>query len=158
MVVNKTSEQENQLVQDNLGLVVRIAKSFSPINATELEEYIQVGAIGLLKAIRKHDPELGKLSTIAWQAIRWEILKYMRGANKHSHVGLIQDAVYMPHDNMWECLPSTLSDKEKLILKLKTEGYTFKDIGIKVGYTRGWVNRLYQSAIKKIKQANNVTT
>ena len=68
------SEHENQKIKDNYGLVVSQALSFSRSYNQDLEDYIQVGLIGLLKAIRKHDPERSKLSTYATVCIRNEIV------------------------------------------------------------------------------------
>ena len=60
---------ENKLVQENLGLVITIAKKFKPINHDEYSEYVQIGSIALLRAIRKFDPSRAKLSTFAWRYI-----------------------------------------------------------------------------------------
>ena len=65
------SRQKNRieregLLNENMGLVVSLAQSFKPRCSLELDEYIQSGRIGLWKAINKHDPKKGALSTIAW--------------------------------------------------------------------------------------------
>ena len=62
--------REQQLILENMGLVVSLARSFNPKNNQELEEYIQSGRIGLWKAIKKYDPDRGALSTIAWNSFR----------------------------------------------------------------------------------------
>ena len=50
--------REQQLILENMGLVVSLARSFNPKNNQELEEYIQSGRIGLWKAIKKYDDKL----------------------------------------------------------------------------------------------------
>ena len=65
-----------------MGLVVSLARSFNPLNPIELDNYIQSGRIGLWKAIQKHDPKKGKLTTIAWNHIRWEIIRYIKKNKK----------------------------------------------------------------------------
>ncbi len=59
------------------GLVVKIAKKYAR-NQSQLDDLIQEGFIGLIKAIRKFDPELGwNFSTMAVWWIRDEILRYV---------------------------------------------------------------------------------
>ena len=58
-------------------------------------------------------------------------------------------------DPMWEIIPTGLSKREEQILDLRLKGHTFKEIGEKLGgYTRGWANKLFKSALKKIRTAN----
>ncbi len=149
-------QQEEQLVQENFGLVVFLAKSFNPKTHSELEDYIQEGCIGLLKAIRKYDTSYKTvLTTLAWPYVRWEILNYIIKEKKHKgeigHEGFT-------HDNeniLFEILPNHLKPIEKRIIELRIKGHTFKEIGkILNGRTRGWANHLYHLAIKKISKAN----
>jgi hypothetical protein len=37
---------------------------------------------------------------------------------------------------------------------MRLEGYTFSDIGDSLGYSRGWANNIYKTAVKKINEAN----
>ena len=71
MYKNKTitnKELEEELIHDHYGLVVSQALYF--LNDSNFDDYIQVGLIGLLKAIREHDPERSKFSTFATVCIR----------------------------------------------------------------------------------------
>ena len=61
--INTNKELEEELVYDHYGLVVSQALYF--LNDPNFDDYIQVGLIGLLKAIRKHNPEKSKFSTFA---------------------------------------------------------------------------------------------
>jgi len=150
-----------------MGLVVSIVKSLRPPNATEYEEYIQLGRIGLWKAIRKHDPKLAKLSTIAWDYIRWEIIRYINKSVKYNTLMNNPDAQYRLQcvhsertqelftDSVAEAIPSSLSKSECIVVDMRHQGYTFEEIGKELGgYTRGWANKLFKLAIKKIQDAN----
>ena len=140
-----------------MGLVVSLAKGFKPKNLTELDEYIQAGRIGLLTAIRKHDPERGALSTIAWNHIRWEIMSYLDTQYKKPipTQPLYDQAAYITIDSIWELLPDTLNPIEERIIELRLQGFTFREIGNQLGgYTRGWANKLFKSSLEKIKLAN----
>ena len=71
-------ENESLLISRNMGLVKTIAKRFS-FSGTEFEDLVQIGTIGLLKAIRNFDASRGlALSTYAVPVIAGEIKKYLR--------------------------------------------------------------------------------
>lgn len=70
----------DQLVKDHMSLVGRIARRYSRTRPDLLEDLEQVGAIGLLKAIRYYDPQRSKASfkTVATCYVKGEILHYLR--------------------------------------------------------------------------------
>jgi RNA polymerase sporulation-specific sigma factor len=84
------SRSEEEILIENDGLIWNVIKSINKFGAEPSDLY-QVGSIGLLKAIRKHDPKKGKLSTIATIAIRNQILNYLK---KEKRYNVIKIAVY----------------------------------------------------------------
>lgn len=48
----------DSIVQENMGLVYMVAKRFTD-RGTDREELVQLGAIGLIKAVDKFDPAMG---------------------------------------------------------------------------------------------------
>lgn len=50
------SEAQNIMVQENIGLVWSIVKRFKGREA-ETEDLFQIGCIGLIKAVKKFDPD-----------------------------------------------------------------------------------------------------
>ena len=74
---------ENQLVEDNLGLVVHIARRYRSPHFS-LDDLISIGLIGLIKATRTYRPDQGALfSTYACRCITNEILMFLRKNKKH---------------------------------------------------------------------------
>lgn len=66
------------LVSQNMGLVKSLAVRFRD-RGTEIEDLIQIGAIGLIKAVRGYDTAFGtKFSTYAVPLIMGEIKKHLR--------------------------------------------------------------------------------
>jgi len=70
------------LIEHNLRLVAHIAKKFTD-NQQELEDYISIGTIGLIKAIDSFKENKGyKISTYASRCIENEILMHIRSTKK----------------------------------------------------------------------------
>ena len=75
---NGNKEAMNSLVKDNIGLVYSISKRFMG-RGYEQEDLNQIGAMGLVKAIKKFDFEYNvQLSTYAVPFIMGEIKRYIR--------------------------------------------------------------------------------
>ncbi len=69
---------ENLMVEQNMGLVYSIVKRFSG-RGYETEDLTQIGAIGLIKAVKKFNPEFNvQFSTYAVPMITGEIKRFMR--------------------------------------------------------------------------------
>ena len=75
---NNDQEAGNELVTANLRLVVKIAGDFQKFWTNNFLDLVQEGNIGLIKAIKKFDPERGiKFSYYATFWIRAYILKFI---------------------------------------------------------------------------------
>lgn len=75
-------EARNILITSNLRLVVKIAKHFSG-NGISMEDLIQEGNIGLMKAIEKYDYSLGyRFTTYATWWIQQAIVRYLSDKGK----------------------------------------------------------------------------
>lgn len=75
---NGDSDAENFLVENNTGLVRSVVKRFLN-RGCEYDDLIQIGSIGLLKAIKKFDPSFNvKFSTYAIPMIIGEIKRFLR--------------------------------------------------------------------------------
>ncbi len=75
-------EARNRLIEHNLRLVAHIVKKYYG-SATEQEELISIGTIGLIKAVGTFDYEKGtRLATYASRCIENEILMHFRAVRK----------------------------------------------------------------------------
>lgn len=75
---NGDTEARNSLVRENMGLVISVAKRYAG-RGQELEDLIQLGLIGLLKAIDRFDMDFEvQLSTYAVPLIQGEIRRFLR--------------------------------------------------------------------------------
>lgn len=72
------SDAEEKLVENNMALVAGIARRFCG-SGYDVEELIQIGAIGLIKAVRRFDVNFNvQLSTYAVPVIIGEIKRFLR--------------------------------------------------------------------------------
>lgn len=146
------------MIEENMGLVVSLAKSFKPRDNDELDEFIQLGRIAVWKAIENHDPSRSSLSTTMWYYIRWEILRILTKREKKPEIQL-DNELPIEHngfigENIWEYFPSSLSPQEKQIIELRMDGHSFIEIGKRLGFSRGWANNKFRESLEKIYEAN----
>ena len=167
-------------IEKNMGLVMTIVNKFNPRNPSERDRYVQAGRIGLWKALKKFSPELGtKFSPYAWRPIQWEIIKEIRSntpkensiyvdPNKdiwadssgcqegHSSFQKLKNEASSttPKESFWELLPSSLTSDEEKIIYSRLEGYNFKEISNILNVNRSHVKKLFNSALKKIRDNN----
>lgn len=71
------------LVERNLRLVVHIVKKYQSADE-DIEDFISIGCIGLIKAIKTFDEKKGRLATYACRCIENELLMFLRGKKKSS--------------------------------------------------------------------------
>lgn len=79
----EAEQAQKILVERNLRLVVHIVKKYQNAYG-EIEDFISIGCIGLIKAIRTFDDKKGRLATYACRCIENELLMFLRGKKKSS--------------------------------------------------------------------------
>lgn len=82
----------DRLIEHNLRLVAHIAKKYSR-DASEQDELVSVGSLGLIKAVRTYRPEHGRLTPYASRCIENEMLMYFRASRKHKNTVLMGDSL-----------------------------------------------------------------
>jgi RNA polymerase sigma factor (sigma-70 family) len=149
---NDKQREESRLVSENIGLVVAQALKFKPTRVTDIDDYIQAGSIGLIKAIRKYNPEKGALSSFAWPSI-WREIVHEVNKFKDNTTSLSFDPYIEYVDSISDSVPE-LSEQQLEIFQLRVEGHTLKEIGDKFDKTKEWVRQQLKSIIEEIKKAN----
>ena len=94
-------DAEGLLVEENMGLVHTVARRFLD-RGTEFEDLVQIGTIGMIKAIRSFSPERGTMfSTYAVPLIVGEIRRHLRddGPIKVSRIYKRQGVALMHEKN-----------------------------------------------------------
>ena len=152
------------LIEKNMGLVLKVVNRFNPKTQADRDAYIQAGRIGLWKALLKFSKHGGsKFSPYAWNPIKWEIIKEIRAAKSKTfnlsggdHTDIKEQSVDRTnHSPFWEYIPSSLNKIESEIIQLRLEGYNIKEISTKLKRNRSNIKKNYQSAIGKIRKVND---
>lgn len=172
------------LIERNLRLVAHIVKKYQNYGE-DSEDLLSVGTIGLIKAVVTFDPSKNsRLSTYAARCIENEILMLLRSHKKISRevslyepIGTdregneiqlfdiiesdettVQDRLALKEDiqKLYQTLESTLSKRERLVLKMRyglynEEEYTQREIAALLGISRSYVSRIEKSAIEKLR-------
>jgi len=154
-------DRETRLMQENMGLVVSISKSFKPSSKEEFEDFKQVAAMGLLRAIRTLKTAHSSLSTWAYKNITWALMRHLE--NKKNTVQTVaitnsfaeQVATHLDCSSLHQYLPDSLSDQERRVLELRCENRDMREIAIELGMTPYFIAKLFKSAVSKIIEANN---
>ena len=148
-----------KMVKHNIRLVYKIANKM--ITPVPFEELVQDGVIGLIKSLRKFDPEKGfRVSTFATNYIRWEMI---RSVEKQPHIGdeveyedgrnCVDDET--PDYDVQEILEEAFSyldaTEEYIVRTLMCEKYTYAQLGEVMGYSGEWVRGKRGVALRKIR-------
>jgi RNA polymerase sigma factor (sigma-70 family) len=162
-MINRNIDEEAQ-VQKHFGLVVSQAQKYYKYDqCMELEDYIQIGSIGLLKAIRNYSEDRkAKFSVFAFYCIRNEILRQLGKENKHKKTYSVDD-FYLANsledkdaqavDKIAEAMPS-LTNTETVLITMRAEGYTRSEICSTLGLTKNEFKTHFLEIIRKIRNAN----
>ena len=143
-------KNESEIVKEYSPLVVSQALKFRPNKLTNFDDYMQAGYIGLLRAIRKYDPDRNtKFSTFSVICIRRQIMK------EYSKLRMYPSAFEDKEDEnirdpFWEVQPDYLTPTEKEVLGLRLQGYTYEQIGSKMDFTKSWASELLSQTPQRI--------
>jgi len=153
MIKQSQRQLESELVEEYAPLVISQALHFRPTNVSSLDDYIQIGYIGLLKAIRHYNPDKNtKLSTFSVICIKRSIYKEFKKFHNDKNINI--DIPDRAEVNLWEYEPKNLTEIEKRVLALRLQSYTYQEIGQRLNFTKSWASEVLSSAFKKIKEAN----
>lgn len=140
-------EDVNELVRANMPLVRQIARRYSQCYPDSFEDLVQVGSIGLLKAIHYYDPtrtRAASFRTLATCYIRGEIRHYLRDS-----ASLVQVPRKLTEIN------AQVSQLEERLTKSLNRAPTVKELSLQSGFTvqeileaqQSWEARLHYESL-----------
>lgn len=122
---NGDAEAKNKLIEHNLRLVAHIVKKYYSA-ASEQEDLISIGTIGLIKGVTSFKAEKGiRLATYAARCIDNEILMHFRALKKTAQDVYISDPIDTDKDGNTLTLIDIIADDtdiaEQIDIKLKLQ-------------------------------------
>ena len=114
-------EARNILIQRNLRLVAHIMKKYYA-NASDQEDLISIGTIGLIKGISTFDPrKANRLATYAARCVENEILMHFRAQRKSGNDVSLSDYIESGSDGAALSLMDVVSDDTDLLEQVCTK-------------------------------------
>jgi RNA polymerase sporulation-specific sigma factor len=127
-----SDEAKTILIERNMRLVAHIVKKYNN-HTKDSEDLVNIGAIGLIKAIQTFRPERGtRLATYAARCIDNEILMHIRSSKKYTNDAYLQDPLGMDREGNEIRLEDRLADDSDPIDEQVDLKMQIKRLGIAV--------------------------
>lgn len=157
--------EADQLVLDNLKVVVKIAHKYSNIKNIDLDDLVQIGNIGLIKASRTFDKSKGnQFLTYAVTCINNEIRMAIIFNKRHSNCVSIDDVDLSADDSFVDDLElASLYEQVNTIVGMLPPKYqdilnnlyglnhhkrcTQKELGRRLNLSQSWICRTQKKAL-----------
>jgi RNA polymerase sporulation-specific sigma factor len=175
-MTRRSKSKEDELVLSNQGLVRHIVTHKLNVSYDDIDDYVSIGNIGLIKAANTFDESKGiKFSTYASRCITNEIYMYLRKSKDYIYLDdiisidaegndlTLLDIIPDPNnlidffDNYdsfiqyFNIILNVLNSKERLVLLYTVAGYTQRAIGKFLNISQSYTSRLEKRAIKTVK-------
>ncbi len=139
------------LIERNMRLVAHVVKKFHPKHE-QLDDYISIGTIGLMKAVESYTPDKKtRLATYAARCIENEILMHLRTQKKVQKDVSLFEPIGTDKDG------NALQIRELEIVTLRyglnqQDALTQKEIAARLNISRSYVSRIEKRALIKLYQ------
>lgn len=165
-------QAESQLVEAHLPWVRAVAGKFRG-RGVDLADLVQLGWIGLLKAVRKFRPDVGvRLTTYAYPFILRPISKAVRKASRSRLEFVPPERLLAVEDGddpidyglrnraLQVACDQLLNPDERLVLMMRfsdSKELSYRQIGALTGRSKPAVGRTHRKAIAKLRRQLNPT-
>jgi RNA polymerase sigma factor (sigma-70 family) len=167
--VRAGSERARELlVNQYRPLVLKVCKEVKHPSGMEFGDWVQIGMLGLLKAVERFDPSRGcPFHHYARKAIRWALFEEWKKHGRNHEVlfselpggepeeGVIETGLEerLVDRQFWkQVFHHCLSTKERRIVKLRIwEEMTFRDIGADTGLSHTQCQSIFDKSMQKLR-------
>ncbi len=157
----KMSSVEAQ-VDENLDIIIYLIAEFNNTTDThDFEDLLQVGFLGMLKAINNFDEDKGNLRDYIFCSVRNSLIKFLKKELQWKENIKLEPNIspdwndnydIMEFDNILKSYANKLIPLERKILELRFSGMTRKQICEETALTKNEYYSFLYSAIGKIKK------
>lgn len=170
MVNTRLTKAQQLLAQQHLPLVHYIIHRYFPhVRFSDYEDYVQIGAIGLCKAVSRYDPSKSKLSTYACLCIRSALHDYERDARAacrdvRKEVCRVEDLpigcalascetveTMAMADEIMSSIRN-LPPQDMQIIYLRIAGYSQRQIAQRLRLSQGWVSKRLSAIQQRLRR------
>lgn len=173
------AESMEWLIIKYKALVCKIARRYFLVSGGGVEDLIQEGTIGLIKAIREYSADNGKtFAAYAYICINNKLKDVVKASYREKN-RFLSEALPLPDgeeiteahgqeadpftvyidkeekENFYQKAKSLLSEKQLSVLRLYLEGYSYKEIAERLRVTAKTVDNALAAAKEKIKKSGN---
>ena len=160
-------EARNLLIERNLRLVAHIMKKYYA-QASDQEDLLSIGTIGLIKGIETFDLSKGaRLATYAARCVENEILMYFRSQRKSAGELSLSDCIETGKDGSSLSVQDVVASEEDLFEDLAQKEDARKlhraidgvlepreqEVAQALGISRSYVSRIEKKALEKLRDA-----
>ena len=151
-------------IEKYLPLVSKLAGERARKSDKDFDDLYQEGCVALLQAADRLDERDGvKPMTFLHHRIYWAMFDYAypNRRSKREPVVLLADPVQQVTHNDFDqvdaedevvFLQGRLSDKQRKVVELRSNGMKFSDIGTELGYSKQRAQSVYQESLEILKQ------
>jgi len=149
-------------VDDNLDIIIYLVTEFNNTTDTyDFEDLLQVGFVGMLKAINNFDPNKGALRDYIFCSVRNSLIKFLKKELQWKQNVKLEPNIspdysdnyeIIEFENMLKSCANNLIPLEKKILELRLSGMTRKQICEETALTKNEYYSFLYSAIGKIRR------
>jgi RNA polymerase sigma factor (sigma-70 family) len=158
-------------MNENKGLVLAVVDKCRPSFLSSRqwkqlrEDCIQVGYIGLLRAIKAFNKEKGtQFNTLAWLCIHRAIRRFLYKERHYLRTNIDDDYLLSINsrdmtsviDKLWAEIPFNMSNIEYKVITYRCKGYTYKEIGKIFNKNNIWARSICIKTIQRLKELNNI--
>ena len=136
-------------------MIRHIANAMPRVRTLTIDDYISAGHIGMLRAKRMYDPDIGtSYVTYAWRCAQTEMWHLVRQEMRYL-------AMYAPdsrmitvtHDDHFDLLLQPLEQLERTVLAMRYRDlYTQREIADAIGSSQSTVHRIEHVALSKLRK------
>ena len=132
-------------------LVVSQALSF--VTTREFNELVQIGWLGLLKARKNYDPNVGKFEPYAKNCIINELKK----SENQEYADLGQE-YYIEKEKIDWYIPDFIMGDDRVLIQMKIEGYSYNEIADLLNIDKTMAQLKFKNICRTIKENNEENT
>lgn len=155
-MTNLEEKNKKRAIEDDLNLVFFVFNKYFKRQYTYRDDLISCGNLGLVRAYKKYDEGQGvTFSTYACACIKYEMIKFLKREQRFKWVNLTSEEIPTQGIRIEEPIElffsKDLPNDMREIARLLFEGYTYREVGRKLGVSQTTIFKKVQKLREILK-------